>query len=130
PPGPNGSNSNTEAEASTSILLRVVDLARGGVVVGEAGVGVKQPRSGVSGRGCGGQGAVVVVRVSVCSGMADRALVSSMRCLLVAQVAMSADMASRLVVRGLPRLVLWMRVMASSVKRGSVRPAILRWWWM
>lgn len=81
--------------------------------------------------GCrgGGQG-VVVVWVSVCSVMADRALVSSMRCLLVAQVAMSADMASRLVVRGLPRLVVWMRVMASSVNRGSVRPAILRWWWM
>jgi hypothetical protein len=45
------------------------------------------------------------------------------------QAAMSAEIASRLTLRGLPRLAWWMSAMASSVNRGSARPASLTWWW-
>ena len=45
------------------------------------------------------------------------------------QAAMSAEIASRFTLRGLPRLAWWISAMASSVNRGSARPASLTWWW-
>lgn len=45
-------------------VLSVVDLAHGGVVVGEAGLGMRWPRPIRFGRGWGGRGVAVVVRVS------------------------------------------------------------------
>jgi len=63
----------------------------------------------------------------VCSVTAERALASSTRFLPAAQAAISAEMESRLIARGLPRLEVWINAMASSVNRGSARPASWRW---
>ena len=50
------------------IPLTVVDLAHGGVVAGEAGSGMKEPRPNRFERGFGGQAVAVVVRVSRAGG--------------------------------------------------------------
>ena len=70
---------------------------------------------------CRGGGQGDATRWSVVSVMADRALASSTRVLSWARAAMRAAMARLLTLRGLPRLLVWMRVIASSVKIGSVR---------
>jgi hypothetical protein len=46
------------------LVFDVIDLEDGGDVAGAAGLGVKPPRPGGFGRGVGGRGVVVVVRVS------------------------------------------------------------------
>ena len=51
-----------------TLVLTVVDLAHGGVVAGEAGSGVREPRPNRFERGFGGQAVAVVVRVSRAGG--------------------------------------------------------------
>ena len=109
-----------------SPVLRVTDLADGGVVAGGGRFGHRhKPLLGMAPgwagwSRCRGDGQVSWL-VSV---TADRALASSTRFLPAAQAAMSAARARRLTARGLPRPDWWMSAVASSVKAGRIgRPA-------
>jgi len=62
--------------------------------------------------------------------MAALAAAWSTRFLPATAVAMRAATAMLLTVRGLPRAAVWIWVMASSVNRSAVRPAVSRWWRM
>ena len=72
-----------------------------------------------------GGGQSVVISVT-----AARALCSSTMFLRPAQAATRAWVARLLTARGRPRAASWMSATASSLNRGSERPASLRWWVM
>src|SRR5258708_38828230 len=65
---------------------------------------------------------------AVTSVTAARAADSSTIVLLAAKVATRACSARLLTARGSPRLVWWIRVVASSLNSWSLRPTSLRWW--
>ena len=119
--GPGGSGRKRVSPVAQDDDVAVIGDEDVGAVDGPAGWVLAGPWCACWRRG----GQSVVTSVT-----AARALCSSTRFLRPAMAATRAWVARLLTARGRPRAASWMSAAASSLNRGSARPASLRWWVM